>query len=409
MVREMRAFKGRTKTALAKKRTTTGIFSSYFPSEHLLQNIVKDVTVDIMHVFVCGITRHLILWITDIFIPADFSWSELNASKNASRYARAKHVPDLEPTIGTPRSQKVIHLSGADTLHFAVASIEIIEPLLKRKDHPAWICWKAHVLLLRFVTRDSYSRSSDCSQVKKLVKEYVLAFELVDEWRGFEKPKQHLLDHLSELLDEFGLFKAVWCMHFEHYVQVLKRIFEITNYKAAPMAVCTFWASKSVLHYRDSKRASWLEAEVEPDGDYLLSWAPGSSAHDNSRFLQILVHTQLKDCPIQAARFLRSVRRGGDLVQLHDTVLIRRGDKAWVGRVDEMVQLSQQNIITQRLMTVVRLWITRCKPACLDDGDVCVKVLQTSCALHVTYEDTHVQAVIETEQGDGAFIRYILP
>lgn len=59
MVREMRAFKGATKTALAKKRTTTGIFSSYFPSEHLLQNIVKDVTVDIMHVFVCGITRHL--------------------------------------------------------------------------------------------------------------------------------------------------------------------------------------------------------------------------------------------------------------------------------------------------------------------------------------------------------------
>ena len=161
-VREMRAFKG-TKTALAKQRTTTGIFSTHFPSEHLLKNIVKDVTVDIMHVFVCGITRHLILWVTDMFIPADFSWSELNASKNVSTYARAKHVPDLEPTIGSPRSQKSIHLSGADTLHFAVASIEIIEPLLKRKDHPAWICWKAHVKLLRFVTRDSYSRSSNCS------------------------------------------------------------------------------------------------------------------------------------------------------------------------------------------------------------------------------------------------------
>jgi hypothetical protein len=205
----MRAFKG-TKTALAKQRTTTGIFSTHFPSEHLLKNIVKDVTVDIMHVFVCGITRHLILWVTDIFIPTDFSWCQLNASKNVSRYARAKHVPDLEPTIGSPRSQKSIHLSGADTLHFAVASIEIIEPLLKRKDHPAWISWKAHVRLLRFVTRDSYSRSSDCKQVKQLVKEYVLAFELVDEWRGYEKPKQHLLDHLAELLDEFGLFKAVW-------------------------------------------------------------------------------------------------------------------------------------------------------------------------------------------------------
>jgi hypothetical protein len=239
----------------------------------------------------------------------------------------------------------------------------------------------------------------------------VLAFELVDEWRGYEKPKQHLLDHLAELLDDFGLFKAVWCMHFEHYVQVLKRIFEITNYKAAPMAVCNFWATKSVLHYRDSKRASWVEADVEPDGDYLLSWAPGSSAYDNSRFLQILVHMQLDACRIQAARFLRSVRRGGDLVRLHDTVLVRRGVQAWVGRVDEMVELSQQSGITQRPTTVVRLWITRCRTACLDDGDVCVKALETaSCALHVTYEDTHVQAVhAVTKHDDRAFIRYVLP
>ena len=239
----------------------------------------------------------------------------------------------------------------------------------------------------------------------------MLAFELVDEWRGYEKPKQHLLDHLAELLDDFGLFKAVWCMHFEHYVQVLKRIFEITNYKAAPMAVCNFWATKSVLHYRDSKRASWVEADVEPDGDYLLSWAPGSSAYDNSRFLQILVHMQLDACRIQGARFLRSVRRGGDLVRLHDTVLVRRGVQAWVGRVDEMVELSQQSGITQRLTTVVRLWITRCRTACLDDGDVCVKALETaSCAVHVTYEDTHVQAVhAVTKHDDRAFIRYVLP
>lgn len=199
-------------------------------------------------------------------------------------------------------------------------------------------------------------------------------------------------------------------MHFEHYVQVLKRIFKITNYKAAPMAVCNFWATKSVLHYRDSKRASWVEADVEPDGDYLLSWAPGSSAYDNSRFLQILVHMQLDACRIQAARFLRSVRRGGDLVRLHDTVLVRRGVKAWVGRVDEMVELSQQSGITQCLTTVVRLWITRCRTACLDDGDVCVKALETSCALHVTYEDTHVQAVHAiTKHDDRAFIRYVLP
>ena len=46
-------------TATARKQfgTLTGIFSPHFASEHILRDVVKDSTVDIMHVFFCGMAR----------------------------------------------------------------------------------------------------------------------------------------------------------------------------------------------------------------------------------------------------------------------------------------------------------------------------------------------------------------
>ena len=48
-------------TATARKQfsTSTGIFSTHFASEHILRDVVKDSTVDIMHVFFCGMARYL--------------------------------------------------------------------------------------------------------------------------------------------------------------------------------------------------------------------------------------------------------------------------------------------------------------------------------------------------------------
>ena len=48
-----------TVTAQKKFSTDTGIFSTNFASEHILRDVVKDSTVDIMHVFFCGSTRYL--------------------------------------------------------------------------------------------------------------------------------------------------------------------------------------------------------------------------------------------------------------------------------------------------------------------------------------------------------------
>ena len=64
-------------------KTNTGIFSEHSASEKILRDVVCDSTLDVMHIFLCGMTRYLFSWLTDILIPLQFSWAELNRSKNA--------------------------------------------------------------------------------------------------------------------------------------------------------------------------------------------------------------------------------------------------------------------------------------------------------------------------------------
>ena len=112
---------------------------------------------------------------------------------------------------------------------------------------------------MRFVTRHSYRRGLDGTRVSQLHADWQQSFEAVTQWqeKGFEKPKFHQGEHLELALDQFGPFRAFWCMPWEGFLQLLKHMFEISNWKTAPYTVCKHWATKSVMHYRDPARASW--------------------------------------------------------------------------------------------------------------------------------------------------------
>ena len=112
----------RTKTAMKTLATETGVFSAHFASEHLLRDIVKDPTVDTMHLFFAGKTRYLLSWVTDHFIPRDFEWTDLNRNKNAFPFKRSGvRVPDLERSKGDHRQSCSIHLNAAQAMAFSVA------------------------------------------------------------------------------------------------------------------------------------------------------------------------------------------------------------------------------------------------------------------------------------------------
>ena len=86
--------------------TNTGIFSTHFASEKILRNVVSDSTIDVMHIFLCGISRYLFSWLTDILIPTQFSWASLNERKRAYKYVALFKL--LHPS--TPHSPPVLQV-----------------------------------------------------------------------------------------------------------------------------------------------------------------------------------------------------------------------------------------------------------------------------------------------------------
>ena len=80
-----------------------------------------DSTIDIMHVFFCGLSRYLFSWMTDELIPRDFSWAELNAASRKYPYKRGVRVPTLEKSKGDNRASCSTHLNGAEMMAFALA------------------------------------------------------------------------------------------------------------------------------------------------------------------------------------------------------------------------------------------------------------------------------------------------
>ena len=135
---------------------------------------------------------------------------------------------------------------------------------------PSWECWLAQVKLARFCMRHVYT-VEDGAQIDRLYEEFLSAFQAVKIWqdKGYEKPKFHPPAHLRAALEEFGPFRNFWCMPWEAFLQVLKRMFKACNWKSAPWTVCQHWAVKSVMHYRDPSRCAWYEDEVTATSEYI--------------------------------------------------------------------------------------------------------------------------------------------
>ena len=55
-----------------------------------------------------------------------------------------------------------------------------------------------------------------------------------EKWPGWRHPSM-VYEHLSAALEEFGPFRGYWCLPWEAYIQILKRMFNMTNWKAAPL------------------------------------------------------------------------------------------------------------------------------------------------------------------------------
>ena len=397
-VQEMRLLSA---TALKRAQTDNGIFSTLFASEYLLDDVVKDATIDIMHIFgSSGLIPYHLSWMLDIYIPEEFSWDDLNACIAAyNRLRTGPHLPKLHRSGKSARLSAKLALTASESIAFALASQQIMEPTLVRDSTtPHWVMWLKLVKLVRFALRRTFDSRVDPPRVQVLYDEFMRSIEHVPQLRGCYKPKHHLPDHMDESLTEHGPWRAYWCMWGEGFLQYLKRLFEMGNYKSAPHTVSTLWAALAVEHYRSPQRTSWYSDTVSAchDGD-------SEDAFQTQELLTPPITPLMKqacapDCPL-AVRHLSSFTRTHVTIASHTWVMVSTGGVTVVGRISEMLQLQVQR--DEHTTSVVRVMLAHVSLPVFNDQDAITLSTLSSHYMCIQLESAHVTLMLCQRAADG--------
>jgi hypothetical protein len=298
---------------------------------------------------------------------------------------RHRHAPSSRAIVTRHR-----HAPSSRAI-VTVRSIDIIEPLIANRSSPAWLCWVKHVELLRFVLQREVCAATGKQRVRALVQEFYALFSSVPEWQdgGYEKPKMHLLHELGQALAEFGPWRSFWCMPWEAFLQVVKRIFDGTNYNNGPFAVCTFWAAKSVIRYRDSKRRSWYTDSIESDEEFSLDLP------------RLAVTSQLAAALLQeppelrpyAVRHASSFTREREQIDRGDWVHVQQDETQVVALVRDIMECMLET--EQGVHSVIRIWCVGCvEPHVGSHGEMWAHEPPADNAMLVSLED--VLIVVKT-------------
>ena len=207
------------------------------------------------------------------------------------------------------------------------------------------------------------------------------------QWQdaGFEKPKFHPGLHLEVALDEFGPFRGFWCMSFEGYLKVLKPMFKMTNWMAAPTSVAKHWATKAVMHYRDPERGSWYTSYLSPTSEFS---ADMEELAKQSPMIAALAN--VGKAP-HSARSLKKVVRGPDELRSGDWIISRQlGKPACACHVQSIMEFMYHGAS----FSVVRLWcLTRPVVDDAKSGETWATLDATPRWQMLNFESVHVQVV----------------
>ena len=228
-----------------------------------------------------------------------------------------------------------------------VRSVSIVDPLLTddARKSPVWRSWLQHVALVTFCLQHEFVWPRDKQVCNTLVHAYLDAFDAVPHYAGFQIPKHHIIKHLAKYLELFGPFRQSWCMPYEAFLQLLKKMFNMSNYKNAPSFVIrTFAARRAVeLASGDSRNERLTSPSSERlDGIQL------TQAQQHSILLRSAL-SQPDHASVHAAQFLRSFRRGTQTFATGDWILVASGSTHAVMRVAEIAQLYTPASVLLRL------------------------------------------------------------
>jgi hypothetical protein len=125
-LKELRTTVFTSKKAKADAFRDKGVSKLYCVIEALLGgHPLEDIAPDIMHLFMCGITRHEGYWVlADLIGCGAFTWDQLNAQRKVvnSSLPKGHAVSHLEKprTENKKKPAQTLLLNGAEVMHYAV-------------------------------------------------------------------------------------------------------------------------------------------------------------------------------------------------------------------------------------------------------------------------------------------------
>lgn len=306
-----------------------------------------------------------------------------------THYTTATHVLHLCYVIATP------------LLH--TCSIALVDPLLTdtARKNPKWISWKAHVRLLCFCLRYSYHATTAGDTLDGLISDYELKFDSAyGAGSAYSKPKHHTLRHLRKYLEAWGPFRQFWCMPFESFLLLLKRMLESTNWLTPAFDMANGWAQRrELLLAQDGGIAEYRFTA----STLLLSGLALQEMEANSR---IAAAVRQNEPHMTALRLLSSLERGSLQIAAGDWVLVSSPEHSLIGNIAQMALVLRSDGAT-----LVRIWCTEVYSTAgvheHADGMMRMAITNSPACMLVNFETSEVQLLSCTNVGAHLEFRYV--
>lgn len=239
-----------------------GINKLFYALEQYPHLQLLDLPFDGLHLFPDGLLRSEGAWLFYVLIKMKLDINKVNERVKACKgLPRDVRIPPLHSKLkngkagGTPRSAAVLRMTGSQCMHFALFSLEILDPLLtpEMRSSPAWASWVALVELWSVVVQHKLV-AADIERIDELQVKHSTLFDQVPEYNGLKRPKHHFLTHLAQDVWRFGPPKGYWCFGFEAFNKVIKAGSMRTNWKNESVGIMRYWSMKSACIMRAS---SW--------------------------------------------------------------------------------------------------------------------------------------------------------
>ena len=237
------ASKLRSKTARDAQLRSCGYFKSEFVFNSTNFPFLPDTFActpqDGMHaLFSSGIANSEAAEMLYLFISVhkDFTVGDLNDRIATYDWPDGTQITDIHESVkvggvgGVPVRGAGLRLTGSQTMHFTLHSIDLLAPLVKTVASPAWASWKALVQVVKLYTASSFTLES-VAALDAAIADHLRLYQLVPEYSGRLRPKHHFLTHSASDILNFGPPRNFWCFGYEAKNQEVKRAAASSNFK----------------------------------------------------------------------------------------------------------------------------------------------------------------------------------